>query len=92
MVREGAYRQAVNMPLQGTAADLTKLAMVKVQEKLGDGCKMLLQVHDSILIECPEKDSESMSKLLKETMENVYPDLGVKIKVDVETGKNWGEL
>ncbi len=91
MVREGAYRAAVNMPLQGTAADLTKLAMVKIDEKITDGCKMLLQIHDSILLECDEKDVEKYSKLLKETMENIY-DLPVKLKVDISTGENWGEL
>lgn len=92
MVREAAYRQATNMPIQGTAADLTKLAMVRVQDRLGDGCKMLLQIHDSILIECPEKETDKISKMLVEVMENVYPDLGVKLKVDVDHGKNWGEL
>jgi DNA polymerase-1 len=92
MVREGAYRQAINMPIQGTAADLTKLAMVRVQEKLPSDARMLLQIHDSILIEVPEKEAEKVSKLLVETMENVYPELGVKIKVDVAAGKNWGEI
>jgi DNA polymerase-1 len=92
MVRESAYRQAINMPIQGSAADLTKLAMVRVQEKLPKGSEILLQIHDSILIEVPEIDAESVSKMLVEVMEDVYPDLGVKIKADVSTGKNWGEL
>ncbi|MDQ3064991.1 MAG: DNA polymerase I [bacterium] len=92
MVREGAYRQAINMPIQGSAADLTKLAMVRVQEKLPVGANMLLQIHDSILIECLENDAKNVSKMLVEVMENVYPELGVKIKADVSTGKNWGEL
>ncbi len=92
MVRESALRQAVNMPIQGTAADLTKLAMVRVQEKLPGDAKMLLQIHDSILIECAEKDADKLGKMMKETMEAVYPDLGVKLKVDVDTGKNWGEI
>lgn len=100
MVREGAYRQAINMPLQGTAADLTKLAMVKLQEKFdqgkGQGAKgkveMLLQIHDSILVECETGDAKKVSEIMKETMENVYPKLGVKLKVDISTGKNWGEL
>ncbi len=92
MVREGAYRQAINMPIQGSAADLTKLAMVRVQDKLPKGSEMLLQIHDSILIEVPEKDADSVSKMLVQVMEDVYPDLGVKIKADVSTGKNWGEL
>lgn len=91
-VREGAYRAAINMPIQGTAADLTKLAMTAVDEKLPKGAKQLLQIHDSILVECLEKDAESVGKILKETMENIYPKLGVNLRVDVSTGKNWGEL
>ena len=100
VVREGAFRAAVNMPLQGTAADLTKLAMVKVQAKfeqsyesrvLSQGVSMLLQIHDSILVECSKTDAEKVSKILKETMENIYK-LPVKLKVDISTGKNWGEL
>ncbi len=92
MVREGAYRQAINMPIQGTAADLTKLAMVRVQELLPDNARMLLQIHDSIMIECPTKDAAKLSKLLVDTMESVYPELGVKLKVDVDHGENWGEI
>ncbi len=92
MVRETALRQAINMPIQGTAADLTKLAMVEVHKLLPEGAKMLLQIHDSIMIECKEDDAESVGKILKETMENVYPNLGVKLKVDIAAGKNWGEL
>ncbi|MDQ3123616.1 MAG: DNA polymerase, partial [bacterium] len=91
MVREGAYRQAINMPIQGTAADLTKLAMVRVQEKLPEGSNMLLQIHDSILIEVPEKDADKVGKILVEVMENVY-ELPVKLKADISVGKNWGEL
>ena len=92
MVRETALRQAVNMPLQGTAADLTKLAMVRVNAKLPEGAKMLLQIHDSIMVECPEKQADEVGKILKETMESIYPKLGVKLKVDISVGKNWGEL
>lgn len=102
MVRETALRQAINMPIQGTAADLTKLAMVKVQEHFDQKYearsmkqgkpKMLLQIHDSILIECPKEDADDVSKILKEEMESIYPDLGVKLKADISEGKNWGEL
>ncbi len=92
MVRETALRQAINMPIQGTAADLTKLAMVEVNKLLPSGAKMLLQIHDSIMIECKTADTEKVGKLLKDTMENIYPSLGVKLKVDIATGKNWGEL
>lgn len=91
-VREAAYRAAVNMPVQGTAADLMKLAMVAVDDKLEKlGAKQLLQIHDSILIECPEAEAKTVAEVLKTTMENIH-ELPVKLKVDVTTGKNWGEL
>jgi DNA polymerase-1 len=90
-VREAGYRAAVNMPLQGTAADLMKMAMVQVAEKLPKDAKLLLQIHDSILVETPEKQAEAVGKILKETMESVYK-LPVKLKADISIGKNWGEL
>lgn len=92
IVRSSAERAAINMPIQGTEADLMKMAMLEVEKKLGDSGKQLLQIHDSILAEVREKDAEKVGKILKETMENVYPELGVKLKVDVSTGTNWGEV
>ncbi|MBI3494537.1 DNA polymerase I [Candidatus Saccharibacteria bacterium] len=92
IVRQAAERAATNMPMQGTAADLTKMAMLMVEEKLGDTGVQLLQIHDSILVEAREKDAEKVGKMLKETMENVYPKLGVKLKVDVSTGRDWGQV
>jgi DNA polymerase-1 len=92
MVREGAKRAAANMPIQGTEADLMKMAMIEVDKKLGDLGQQILQVHDSILIECPEKNANAVSELLKTTMEQIYPALGIKLRVDVSIGKNWGEL
>ena len=92
VVRESAMRAAVNMPFQGTAADIMKMAMVAIDKKLvGNNCKMLLQIHDSVLVECPADEAESTAKLLKETMENVVK-LPVKLTVDTAIGKNWGEL
>jgi DNA polymerase-1 len=91
-VREAAYRAAVNHPLQGTAADLMKLAMVEVAKKLDNQCYMLLQIHDSILIECPAGKAAASGKIAKEVMETIYPKLPVKLKVDISTGNNWGEL
>ncbi|MBA2278867.1 DNA polymerase I [Candidatus Saccharibacteria bacterium] len=98
MVREGALRAAVNMPIQGTAADLTKLAMVAVDGKFkAEGIKFkeeprqLLQIHDSIMVECRKEDAEVVSKIMKETMENIYK-LPVKLKADISVGNNWGEL
>lgn len=93
MVRQGAERAAINMPIQGTEADLMKLAMIKVQKHLDTRkeCYMLLQVHDSIVIECPDDQAKPVAAEVKEIMENVYK-LPVKLTVDTSTGKNWGEL
>ncbi len=92
MIRQAAERAAINMPIQGTEADLMKLAMVEVQNKLkGTESRQLLQIHDSILVECPESEAENIATMLKETMENIYK-LPVKITVDTTIGKNWGEL
>lgn len=91
MVREGAKRAAINMPIQGTEADLMKFAMLGVEKNLGDLGQQLLQIHDSILVECPAANADKVAKILKDTMEGVYK-LPVTLKVDVSTGKNWGEL
>ncbi|MCX6728935.1 MAG: DNA polymerase I [Candidatus Saccharibacteria bacterium] len=92
MVRAGAERAAANMPIQGTEADLMKLAMIKVDGKLEGLGEQILQIHDSILVECPIENAEKVSEILQETLENIAPQLGVKLKVDVSTGKNWSEL
>lgn len=92
VVRQAAERAAINMPIQGTEADLMKMAMIQVQEKLaGTTARQLLQVHDSLLVECPEADATAIAQLLQDTMEHVY-ELPVKLAVDVSIGKNWGEL
>ncbi len=94
MVRSAAERAAINMPIQGTEADIMKLAMVQVEQRLRDqhnDCRMLLQIHDSILVECPAEVAERVATILKETMESVY-ELPVKLTVDVTTAVNWGEL
>jgi DNA polymerase-1 len=94
-VRSAAERAAINMPIQGTEADLMKLAMIKVDEELqaqGSKCKQLLQIHDSILIECPEALAEQTAEMLKNLMEGIYSELPVKLTVDTSIGQNWGEL
>ena len=93
IVREAAKRAAINMPVQGTEADLMKMAMLAVEEKLSAGNLglQILQVHDSILVECPEPNAEKVKQLLKETMETIY-ELPVKLAVDVSVGKTWGDL
>lgn len=94
VVRSAAERQAANMPIQGTEADLMKLAMLAVEDRLGkDNLGVqVLQIHDSILVECLDANARAVDSLLRDTMENIYPDLGVKLKVDTHTGKNWGEV
>ena len=92
MIREGAYRAAINMPIQGSAADLTKMAMTAVDPLLPKGATQLLQIHDSILVECLEADAAKVGEILKTTMEGIYPSLGVNLRVDVSSGKNWGEF
>lgn len=92
MVRSGAERAAANMPIQGTEADLMKKAMLQVDEKLDDLGEQILQIHDSILIECPQENADKVAELLKETMEGVAPELGIALQVDVSAGKTWGDL
>ncbi len=84
-----AERTAVNTPLQGTAADLIKVAMIRLDRKLrGFQAKMLLQVHDELVLEAPPAEVEEVSQLLKREMEDVYP-LDVPLVVDVGSGTNW---
>ncbi|MEO5691309.1 MAG: DNA polymerase I [Candidatus Saccharimonadales bacterium] len=92
IVRSGAERQAANMPIQGTEADLMKMAMIDVDKKLDGIGVQLLQIHDSILVECSKQDAEKVSEILKDSMENVYPELGIKLDVDVHVGSTWGEV
>ncbi|HJQ07884.1 MAG TPA: DNA polymerase I [Candidatus Saccharimonadales bacterium] len=91
VVREAAKRVAANMPIQGTEADLMKLAMLEVEKKLDGLGDQILQIHDSILVETPKENAEKVATLLKETMENIYK-LPVKLAVDVKIGPNWGAL
>ena len=82
------------MPIQGTEADLMKRAMIRVDKVLGDvaNAELVMQVHDSLIVECDEKDAGKVAEILKQEMENVAPELEVKLAVEVTTGKNWGSL
>ena len=92
MVRSAAERAAMNMPIQGTEADLMKLAMIRMEEKLQGLGEQVLQVHDSILVECDPGRVDDVSTLLKQEMEAIAPELPIRLKVDVSVGKNWGEV
>jgi DNA polymerase-1 len=88
-LRGFAERTAVNTPLQGAAADLIKLAMIKIDEKLrGMRAKMLLQVHDELVLEAPPEEVEEVSVLVKSAMEGVRK-LEVPLLVDTGSGENW---
>ena len=92
MVRSSAERAAMNMPIQGTEADLMKLAMIRLEDRLSGLADAILQVHDSILVECKPEDVQKVSEIMKAEMEGVCPELPIKLKVDVGTGVNWGEV
>ena len=92
-MREFGKRAAMNTPIQGTAADLMKLAMVRVDQELrkaGLRSRMILQVHDELLLECPPEEAEQAAALLRDSMEQVM-ELRVPLVAEVHTGKNWAE-
>lgn len=92
--RELGERLAINTPIQGSAADLIKLAMVRLHEILrlkGLSAYIILQIHDELLIEAKEELAEEVANIVKDTMENVYP-MRVPITVDVKIGDNWCEI
>jgi DNA polymerase-1 len=93
IVRGAAERNAVNAPVQGSAADIIKLAMIKIQNKIAERdfkSKMLVQVHDELVFEVHKNELEKMKSLIKNEMENVY-QLGIPLKVDMDVGLNWFE-
>lgn len=92
-VKSSAERMAVNMPIQGTAADLIKLAMVEINNKLpsvSEKSRMILQVHDELVFEVPENEIKKVSDFVRESMCNVMK-LRAPIEVEVSVGHNWGE-
>ncbi len=92
-IREFAQRAAINQPLQGTAADLIKLAMIEVQNKLEEKnlkTKMIMQVHDELVFEVPKDELETVKELVKSAMELNQP-LKVPLELDVQYGPTWKE-
>ena len=92
-VRQFAERTAINTPIQGSAADLIKLAMIRMAEALkkdGMKTKMILSVHDEIVFEVPDVELEKLKQRVTEIMENIW-QLDVPLKVNVAWGKNWNE-
>jgi len=92
-LKSEAERAAINTPIQGTAADLIKMAMIKISERFHKEhlqTKMLLQVHDELVFEVPQKELDIATNLVKDEMEGVYP-LKTPLRVDINWGKNWNE-
>ena len=93
MVRSMAERASQNMPLQGSAADIVKLAMIKVYNKLKDNnlqAKLILQVHDELIIDCPKHEQEQVKQIVKDCMESAYK-LKVPLTVDVTASYRWSD-
>ncbi len=87
-------REAINAPIQGTAADIMKIAMLKIPSALiaaGLKSKMLLQVHDELVLECPKGELEKTAQIVQETMANAYP-LSIPLSTEARAGRSWGEM
>jgi DNA polymerase-1 len=85
---------AINHPIQGTAADIIKIAMIRLHDELqsgGLGSKMILQVHDELVLEVPDDEVDRVGKLVKLVMEDAYK-LDVPLKVDIKIGRHWREM
>ena len=90
MIRAAAERLAVNTPLQGTQADIIKLAMIKIHKALNQKAHMVLQIHDELIFELPKENVEWTKKTVREIMENIV-SLSIPLTVNIAVGKNWGE-
>ena len=94
-VRAAAERMAINMPVQGTAAEIIKLAMLRMQERLDESgmrTLMLLQIHDELLFEAPDEERDALTSIVDEVMPTVMPMLDVPLVVDVKSGPSWGTM
>jgi DNA polymerase-1 len=93
-VRSAAEREAINMPIQGTAADIIKVAMIRINEEMkarGLASRMILQVHDELIFECPPNEIEAIRELAPRLM-GASIELKVPLKVDVKQGRTWGGM
>ncbi|MGA2517787.1 MAG: DNA polymerase I [Thermodesulfobacteriota bacterium] len=93
-VRQAAERMAVNTPLQGTAADMIKVAMIQIQNRIegfGFSTKMIMQVHDELVFEVPEEELQKATPMIQKEMETVM-DLSVPLRISISSGKNWAEM
>jgi DNA polymerase-1 len=99
-VRNFQERAAINAPIQGSASEIMRLAMIRLNEKLSEtkykDCKILLQIHDELIFETPKKDVEKVCKLIRQEMSSVseseFHSFSTPLTVDVNVGDNWGVL
>jgi DNA polymerase-1 len=94
VAREAAERMAINMPVQGTSADIIKIAMINLHREMGRRnlqAKMTLQVHDELVFEVPEAETDTLKQLVHEIMPAAMK-LAVPLKIDIKAGRNWGEM
>ncbi len=98
VVRQAGERMAINMPIQGTAADIMKLAMIRVHRRLEDSnlkARMLLQVHDELMFELARDEVKALTDIVYDEMPNAlddYTEMVVPLKVDVKSGHTWGNM
>ena len=93
-VRHAAERAAINMPIQGTAADIIKIAMIRIMDRMTEfdmRSKMILQVHDELIFEVPREELDRMTAIVEELMPTSLP-LEVPLIVELKTGDTWGDL
>jgi DNA polymerase-1 len=92
--KSNAERMAINTPIQGSAADLIKMAMLSIHKELKNGnwgARMILQVHDELVFDVPKAEVEKLSVLIRDKMCHAMPSLKVPIEVEVKSGNNWLE-
>ncbi len=92
--RSREEREAINAPIQGSAADIMKIAMLRVPQALKDrglSARVILQVHDELVLECPEKELARTAELVKTVMADAY-ELSVPLSTEARYGRNWGEM
>jgi DNA polymerase I - 3''-5'' exonuclease and polymerase domains len=93
-VRARAEREAINAPIQGTAADILKVAMIRLPDELKRNnlhSRILLQVHDELLLECPKEELQKTVEVVSRTMQNAY-QLSIPLETDAAWGSNWSDL
>jgi DNA polymerase-1 len=93
-IRQASERMAINTPLQGTAADIIKVAMIRIQSRIEElrlSTKMIMQVHDELVFEVPEEETQKALPMIQKEMEEVM-ELSVPLRVSIQSGKNWAEV